>query len=297
MKENKSSKQLMLSMVGIAILLITVVGVSFAFFSYSRVGTSNNVISTGEIFMNFTEQNGINLTNQFPMLASEAEATNGIVTGSVSDVAYLNFSVVGYYSSTTGGIDYTVYLVNGDAPSGKTANDRLDDSEINVFLTSNSAATTTRISNGTITNNIASSAAVSSLTGSLSTGKAIVTGRIAANTSSSSQQTDAFTLAMYVNDTVRISDTDTAVTWTGASGNVDSISGRSATKYCASDRTKKTVDQTKVYDYGCRLYKNNNVVTALAENADDTGIEFLKTYSDMYYSLKLKVVGTEVVNP
>ena len=47
--ENNNSKQAILSIVGIAILVIAVVGVSFAFFTYSRTGEKNNIITTGSI--------------------------------------------------------------------------------------------------------------------------------------------------------------------------------------------------------------------------------------------------------
>ena len=39
--ENSNSKQVLLSMIGIAILIIAVVGVSFAFFTYSKTGEKN----------------------------------------------------------------------------------------------------------------------------------------------------------------------------------------------------------------------------------------------------------------
>ena len=50
-----NSKQAVLSIVGIAVLVIAVVGVSFAFFTYSKEGTTNNVITTGSIAFEITE--------------------------------------------------------------------------------------------------------------------------------------------------------------------------------------------------------------------------------------------------
>ena len=38
-------------------LVVAVVGVSFAFFNYSRQGTTNNVITTGSIVFNYLDQN------------------------------------------------------------------------------------------------------------------------------------------------------------------------------------------------------------------------------------------------
>ena len=74
MKEN-SSKQVLLSVLGVAILVVAVVGVSFAAFSYSKTGEKVNTITTGTITMEYTEDtNGINLTNALPM--SDGVGTN-----------------------------------------------------------------------------------------------------------------------------------------------------------------------------------------------------------------------------
>lgn len=66
-----SSKQVLLSVLGIAVLVVAVVGVSFAFFTYSKAGTKNNTLTTGSIFFNFTEGQAITLTNQFPISDSK----------------------------------------------------------------------------------------------------------------------------------------------------------------------------------------------------------------------------------
>ena len=67
MKGN-NSKQVLLSVLGVAILVVAVVGVSFAAFSYSKTGEKVNTITTGTITMSYSETtNGINLTNALPM--------------------------------------------------------------------------------------------------------------------------------------------------------------------------------------------------------------------------------------
>ena len=67
MKDN-NSKQILLSVLGVAILVVAVVGVSFAAFSYSKTGEEVNTITTGTITMSYSETtNGINLTNALPM--------------------------------------------------------------------------------------------------------------------------------------------------------------------------------------------------------------------------------------
>ena len=267
MEEKNNSKQVLISILGIAILVIAVVGVSFAFFSYSRTGTSNNVITTGQVYMAFAEGNAINLTNQFPTLDSDA-----VIAGN-SDVSSMTFTVTGYYSSSTGGIDYTIYAIDGTTVGGRT--NRLRDSEINVKLTPASGTTPT--------NNYASSpTAVSSLTVETD-GKKLATGHIAAGTTSAAPQVDTYTLIMYVNDTVRISDTQLNVKFTNAHTETMPVT------YCASAR----VESAGSYVSGCKIYDNNGTKTVLAEDASSSGKTFLTVFSTLYYSLKLKVVGSE----
>ena len=266
MEERNSSKMILLSIIGIAVLVIAVVGVSFAFFSYSRTGTSNNVIETGQIFMNFTEGGStISLSNQFPMKNSEATA------GLSASGSYMSFSVIGY-SSGSSNIPYKVYAIRGADESGKT---RFPDSQISVFISS--ASTDTQ--GASVSNAIPSPTPINSVAIASSTGWEIASGSIKSGTDLSTKQTDSYTLKMFVNDTVRISDTDPSVTWTGAS------TAELATNYCASQRTI----QNSKYVSGCKLYLSDNTVTV--DTTDTSTHTYLPLYSNMFYSLKVKVVG------
>lgn len=67
--ENNNKRTLILSIIGILVLVIAVVGVSFAMFTFSGTGTKENVIKTGSISIDFdndTKDNKIELTNQYP---------------------------------------------------------------------------------------------------------------------------------------------------------------------------------------------------------------------------------------
>lgn len=191
MNEN-SSKQVLLSVLGIAVLVVAVVGVSFAFFTYSKTGTKNNTLTTGNIFFNFTEGNAINLTNEFPRTDASGEALTTTQNGA------LEFSVVGYDSSEKG-IAYTVYAVPGEADASKT---RFKDSEIKLNL--QTAATG-------VTNNYATSKAVGADGSLTSEGLVLATGKITA-TSSTAQQTDSYTLRMWISDAVEIGEGKTYTT-------------------------------------------------------------------------------------
>src|SRR5574344_200258 len=100
MNEN-SSKQVLLSVIGIAVLVVAVVGVSFAFFTYSKAGDTNNTLTTGSIFFNFTEGTDITLEDQFPMTNSEGLA----LTNAGGQTGALTFNVLGYDGSGKG-IEY-----------------------------------------------------------------------------------------------------------------------------------------------------------------------------------------------
>ncbi len=181
-----NSKQAILSIVGIAVLVIAVVGVSFAFFTYSKQGTTNNVITTGSIAFEFTETtNGLTLTNQFPQTVEE---------GKTNDT--FDFKVTGNIPTTMSPIAYTVYAVPGDAVADKT---RMKNSEIDFYLTT---------TGGTVATAYATGAAVGDTIDT--TGLQIASGTIPA---SGSAVEHSYSMTMWVNDTVTISDTDTTKTY------------------------------------------------------------------------------------
>ena len=78
-----------LSIIGFAILLVALLGGTYAFFNYTRTGTANN-IRTGRIYFNTTQGEELNLTNVFPMKSSEAESANldSVTVGIVGDTTY-----------------------------------------------------------------------------------------------------------------------------------------------------------------------------------------------------------------
>ena len=120
---NNSGKQMLLSVVGVAVLVIAVVGVSFAFFTYTRTGAQDNVIQTGTLTFAFEDTSFINIENQFPITTQQGLALTG--AGNICE-----FSVKG--SAPTGtNIGYTVFAEDGDAVGSKT---RLKDSEVFVAL-------------------------------------------------------------------------------------------------------------------------------------------------------------------
>ena len=72
---NNSSKQILLSVLGVAILVVAVVGVSFAAFTYTSTENKENVITTGTIDFQYDETtNVISIQNAMPMSDTDGKA-------------------------------------------------------------------------------------------------------------------------------------------------------------------------------------------------------------------------------
>ncbi len=120
MKEN-NSKQVLLSVLGVAILVVAVVGVSFAAFSYSKTGEKVNTITTGTITMSYSEDtNGINLIDALPMTDEQGKALAG-------ENNVFEFTVGATITGTT--------TINYAVTATKEADSTLDDTAVKVYLT------------------------------------------------------------------------------------------------------------------------------------------------------------------
>ena len=78
--EENNSKKILLSVLAVAILIVAVVGISFAAFSFdnSSKNPANNSIRTGSIMMSYAEPtNGINILNALPTADSVGIAQTG----------------------------------------------------------------------------------------------------------------------------------------------------------------------------------------------------------------------------
>ena len=147
MNEDKNnSKSNMLIIIAILILLIAVIGVSYAAIFYSKTGEEINNVSTGTIIMSYTENNNsIYLTNAEPM--SDEVGRN------LSDEnMYFDFTINATMSGRTN-VDYVI-------TASKDNNSTLPDNAIKVYLTSldsgneNVVLKPTKVSSLKSTNNI-----------------------------------------------------------------------------------------------------------------------------------------------
>ncbi len=131
MNNNNSSKQILLSVLGVAILVVAVVGISFAAFSFSQAGQKENTITTGTITMSYSEpQNGINLTDALPITDTAGKALKG-------DNNTFDFTVGATIAGDTS-ISYAITATKD------TVSD-IPDSGIKIYLTSVSGDTETAV--------------------------------------------------------------------------------------------------------------------------------------------------------
>lgn len=139
---NNSSKQLILSVIGVAILIISVVGVSFAIFSYARSGKKTNQIYTGSINFVFEDGDQIYLRNQFPVTSSVMiDSDKDEIPAENHDLATIRISG----SVSSGTLFYKVFIFNNDSDNTASAavdlstsatytvEDRLPDSTIYLY--------------------------------------------------------------------------------------------------------------------------------------------------------------------
>ena len=121
MNQTNSSKQVLLSVVGVAILVVAVVGVSFAFFNYTRTGAANTV-TTGHIYFT-TSQNTINVDDLFPVAASvgktvdvENPESQVGAAATVSITGNTTYSAGLHYQVTAQNVNLKVPGTNKDLP-------------------------------------------------------------------------------------------------------------------------------------------------------------------------------------
>lgn len=116
-----------LSIVSVVVLVILTVGLSYATFAYSKVGTVENVIKSGTIVMSYQEAtNGISINNAFPMsdetgkrLSSTNETFEFTVSSSITGKTEVLYEVSAKKEddSTLNNDEIRLYLEKKDSTS------------------------------------------------------------------------------------------------------------------------------------------------------------------------------------
>ena len=81
MKKNSKNKPLISSIVGLIGLVIVTIGITYAVFTYTKLGTTDNTVTTGTLKFLYTEntgvKTGIKLTNALPISDTQGKALDG----------------------------------------------------------------------------------------------------------------------------------------------------------------------------------------------------------------------------
>lgn len=120
--EKNNYKGIFLSILGILILVILVLAVSYAAFTFSQTGIKTNTITTGIINMTYSEsENGINLVNALPITDEQGKNLAGV--NNVFDFT-VDTTINGYGTTN---VNYAITATSSDST--------VDDSAIKIYLT------------------------------------------------------------------------------------------------------------------------------------------------------------------
>lgn len=127
--EKQETKNVLISVLGVAILIVAVVGISYAAFTFSQNGNSDNTVTTGTISMSYTESdtNVISIDNAMPTSDNAGkELTDKFdfsVSSTISGAATVNYEV------RARNVELTDEEKTGESP--KVA---LDPSDVKLYL-------------------------------------------------------------------------------------------------------------------------------------------------------------------
>ena len=188
MMEENGSKKVLLSVLGVAILVVAVVGISFAAFSYTGGSTGTNSIATGTITMSYSEPtNGILLEDALPM----SDDTGKALTGEGNVFAFT------VSTKASGTLDIP-YEINVTPVSITTSDDvaALTASQVKIYLTKDGVdAVTPRL--------------ISTLTASTVTGRdtsLVLYSTTDNHTGTDTAITSNYVLRMWIDNTVSVAD-------------------------------------------------------------------------------------------
>lgn len=118
--KKESNNKVFIIIICLFIFIIMVIGISMATFTYTKENKSINTISTGNIYLNYTEDtNGINITNAYPM----ADEVGKTLT---NEDQYFDFTVE---ASLEGDVS-----ANYEVSAEKEASSTLNNDEVKLYL-------------------------------------------------------------------------------------------------------------------------------------------------------------------
>lgn len=123
--DGMEKKRVIVSSVLIILLVVLVLGFTYAVFSYKGFGTKKNTIRTGELTFSYTEvSDGISLTDAVPM----SDEVGKKMQGNDKENRYFDFSVSCKMSSRQN-VQYEIYSTEVDVDQ------KLDSQYVKMYLT------------------------------------------------------------------------------------------------------------------------------------------------------------------
>ncbi len=214
--EKTDSKKMLLSVLGVAILVVAVVGISYAVFTFTKAGTASNEVTTGTISMSYTESetNYITIDNAMPITDESGKALTN----------YFDFTV----SSTITGEATVNYEVRAKSVTPESPAVQLSADDVKMYLEKNDGAkytavkTEDKVSTFTINNS-------SSLTNpSVDTNTMLLyTGEFKNTTAAENTFADEFRLRMWLKSDAEVStQAKTFIVKVDVYASVDKIKGQ-----------------------------------------------------------------------
>ena len=162
MKPNSSPKKIMLTIFFMVVLVLSVIGLTYAAFNYSKIGETVNTISTGNIIMSYNEEtNGINITEAEPMDDETGKILNGenttfdfTVSASLGPNTIINYAITAIKEEGTniGDENVKVYLTSVNDEIEELAPTKISELPLSDTVSQTGAPTGQRVlKQGTIT--------------------------------------------------------------------------------------------------------------------------------------------------
>ena len=130
-EKDNNSKSIKFIVICIIILILAVIGVSYAAVLYSKTGDKVNRVTTGTITMSYSENtNGINLVDAYPMADDIGKSLN-------EENQYFDFTI----SASMGGNVIIDYIITAT----KEVDSTLPDNAVKVYLTNKSNSNETQV--------------------------------------------------------------------------------------------------------------------------------------------------------
>ena len=130
MNKNNKKKALILSIIGLIGLIVVTIGITYAIFTYTKLGTTDNTVTSGTLKFLYTEntgvKTGIKLTNALPIPDTQGKALDG-------DNNVFDFSIEATNTGTEA-IPYEVTL-------RKKSTSTLAEDYVKVYLTDRTEST------------------------------------------------------------------------------------------------------------------------------------------------------------